>query len=429
MNNRDGMKLFTKYNRINLILTVIIFIAGSISFSLLIRYVINNQIDGDLITEKDEITDYVAQYGQLPEIEETRGEYTTYKLVNSAFPPKVRFYTQKRWNADEHDKEPVRSVEWSMQVGNKYYRIIVSKSMDVTEDLIQSIVIITIVLILLILITGLLINRILFKKLWQPFYHSMQMIKEFKLHDTTQIRLEKSNIEEFDLMNTTLQNALNKAQNDYYVLKEFTENASHELQTPLAIISSKLDVIIQSEDLKESQSKAIAGAYEAIQTLKKLNQSLLLLAKIENRQFTEQTDINLVKLIHEKQGQFAEQLQSKNIEIRTSLSAVILSGNVQLIDILLNNLFSNAIRYNQKGGFIALYSDRLQFKISNSGKSQALDEKYIFKRFYREISNDVHHGLGLSIVKQICDVSGYNCYYQFQSPNIHSFVVDWSKMQ
>ena len=419
------MKLFSRYNRINLLSTVAIFIAGSIVFSLLIRYVVNNQTDKDLLTERNEVTSYVKENRQLPEIEAVRDEYTTYKMVAPSFQQNIKFYTQKRWNPEEHDGEFVRSIEWSMQAGSNNYLITISKSLDVTEDLIESIIIITIALILLILMAGLLINRVVLKKLWQPFYRSVERVQRFKLNDTNPVELEKSSIDEFNLMNTALQNALNKARNDYYALKEFTENASHELQTPLAVISSKLDVIIQSDALTQSQSEAVSSAYEAIRTLKKLNQSLLLLAKIENRQFNEKTSINLSQLLEEKQRQFTEQLQNRTITCRMNFEPITISGNRQLMDILLNNLLSNAIRYNVPGGFISVQSKSNSFEISNSGKPQPLDEQYIFNRFYKGNSNDVHHGLGLSIIKQICDTSGYTCQYRFRHPDIHSFNIVW----
>ncbi len=419
------MKLFSKYNRINLLFTIAIFIIGSIAFSLLIHYVVNNQIDDDLVTEKDEILAYVKQYHNLPAIENIQDQYTTYKLINRSSEGKLRFYTQKRWNIQEHENETVRSIEWNMNVGNKLYLITVSESLDIMEDLIQSIIIITIALILLILVAGLLINRVVLKRLWQPFYRSMQTVQQFELSSATQIDLQKSSIEEFDLMNTTLQSALNKAQHDYQTLKEFTENASHELQTPLAIISSKLDVIIQSEELTEQQSEAISSAYKALKKLKKLNQSLLLLAKIENRQFAGQTDIDLQQLIVEKQKQFSEQWQNKNLDIQNNTMPTVLPGNKELVDILLNNLFANAIRHNITNGFILLKLHSNLFQISNSGAPHSLHEQYIFNRFYKGKSESGQHGLGLSIVKQICDVSRFTCRYQFQQPNIHSFIISW----
>ena len=319
----------------------------------------------------------------------------------------------------------MRSIEWPIRAGQNWYLVTISESLDVLENLIQSIIIITVTLISLILIAGLLINRIVLRQLWQPFYNSMQTLQKFQLHDANQIAFESSNIDEFDLMNTTLQNALNKAQNDYQSLKEFTENASHELQTPLAVIGSKLDVMIQSEDLTESQSEAINSAYEALRSLKRLNQSLLLLTKIENHQFTERTTIDLQRLIIEKQKQFAEQLQSKDISMELNLTTSVITGNAQLVDILLNNLFSNAFRYNTEHGMISCQLQAHQLQISNTSKLPALDEQYIFNRFYKGNSGTVNHGLGLSIVKEICEASGYSCHYKFQDPDLHSFNIAW----
>lgn len=419
------MKLFSKYNRINLLSTVVIFIIGSIAFSLLIHYIIINQIDENLDTERKEIDTHVKQYGNLPGIENVGAQYTSYQVIDSAHKPTLRFYTHRINNKAEHEKLTVRSVEWTVFASEKWYLVTVSESLDVTEDLIQSIIIITIALILLILIAGFLINRIVLQRLWQPFYHTMQRVQEFKLNDGKQLALDNSRIDEFNLMNTTLQQALNKAQHDYLALKEFTENASHELQTPLAIIGSKLDVMMQSEDLTEPQSRAISGTYDAITQLKKLNQSLLLLAKIENGQFAAGENIDLHQAITDKQNQLAEQWQSRHIVMHTSLEKAIIRGNAHLVDILLNNLFSNAVRHNLPGGFIRLHLQPQRLQISNSGQAKPLNEQFIFNRFYKGNSVSVQHGLGLSIVKQICDVSGYTCSYTFELPNVHSFTITW----
>ena len=163
----------------------------------------------------------------------------------------------------------------------------VAKSMEGTENLIQSIILITIGTILLILLASILINRFVLNKLWQPFYKSLDLLKNFKIGNKERVKLPVSNIDEFSLMNGILQDAVNRADQDYLSLKEFTENASHEMQTPVAVIRSKLDLLIQEENLTKGQGENIQSLYEAIDKLSKLNKSLLLLTKIENKQFNE----------------------------------------------------------------------------------------------------------------------------------------------
>jgi signal transduction histidine kinase len=419
------MKLFSKYSRINLLATVIIFILGSAAFLVLLRYVIISQIDEDLRIEKNEIITSIHKFHHLPAIIDVHDQYTTYTVIAQPQQPVNRIETKRSYDIKEREKELVRTIEFDVNANGKWYLVSVSKSLEGTDELIQTIIIITLTLILLILASTFIINRIVLRRLWQPFYNTLQTMQQFKLSNTQPPAFTNSNIDEFELLNTTLNNALQKARQDYQVLKEFTENASHELQTPLAVIRSKLDILIQNEQLAESENVAIQGAYKAVQNLSRLNHSLLLLAKIENRQFSEQTTIDLLVLLQDKINQFKELWQSRNISLNMNSAACTITGNPQLIDILLNNLLSNATLHNVSDGFIELNLQPHQLTISNSGDSCPLDEQQIFNRFYKGNTFTGKHGLGLSIIKQICDVSGFTCDYHFQLPATHSFTLQW----
>lgn len=417
------MKLFAKYNRINLVSTVAIFLFACIAFSFLIRYVVINQIDEDLGIEKNEILTYVNKYGKLPAVVEVHDQYTSFKPVSKLPAQASHIYTTTV--REHHHEELARIIAFSIAVNHQAYLVEVSKSLEDTDNLIQSIILITVGTIVLILAATFFINRFTLHKLWRPFYNTLTAVQQFKLSHTSVIAFLPTTTDEFNLLNTTLLTTINKAQQDYQLLKEFTENASHEMQTPLAVIGSKLDVIIQSEQLTETQSNAVYAAYEAIKNLKKLNQSLLLLAKIENQQFAEKSSINLEAILQLKQQQFCEQWESRQLKINFRLSPAIIYGNKYLVDILVGNLISNATRHNIRNGFIQVKLQNNKLEISNAGASQPLDEHYIFSRFYKGLTGTGQCGLGLSIVKQICDVSGYWCHYLFELPNVHSFVISW----
>ena len=261
----------------------------------------------------------------------------------------------------------MRTIEFNVNANGKWYLVSVSKSLQGTDNLIRTIIFITLTLILLILIATFIINRIVLRRLWQPFYNTLHTMQQFKLSNTQTLSFTNSNIEEFELLNTTLSNAIGKAQQDYQTLKEFTENASHELQTPLAVIRSKLDILIQNERLSEHESSAIQGAYQAVHNLSRLNQSLLLLTKIENRQFEEGISIQLDKVLEDKIAQFSELWQSRNISFKTALCTATVHINPILLDILLNNLLSNATQHNVPNGSIELNLHQHNLQISNTG--------------------------------------------------------------
>jgi signal transduction histidine kinase len=418
------MKLFAKYNRINVLSTVIIFLIGCVAFSALLRYVIISQVDEDLKIEKNEIVTSVNQNGHLPGVIEVHDQYTTYQIIPAQQFTGNKIYTHKAYDPTEHEKELRRTIEFDIVANNIWYRVSVSKSLEGTDELIQTIIIITIAIILLILAVTFIINRIVLRRLWKPFYQTLQTMQQFNLSDTQTLYFGNTNIDEFNHLNSILTGALGKAKHEYQTLKEFTENASHELQTPLAVIQSKLDMLIQNEKLSEAESQNIQGAYTALQGLSKLNQSLLLLTKIENNQFKEKTAINLEEILENKISQFSELWKSRNITIHTNLSGKTVNANFYLIEILLNNLLSNATKHNINSGSISISLEN-NLIVTNTGVSKQLDEKLLFKRFSKQNNATENHGLGLSIIYQICQASGFGCTYNFQSPNLHTFTISW----
>ncbi len=417
------MKLFTRYNRINLLATVIIFLLSGLAFYFLLKYILIDQLDEDLKIEQHEIQTYANKYHQLPEIIPVRDQHISYMAIEKDGGERE---FASMWLKDASEKEPelFRELTFFIDVNKQWYRVTVRKSLEGTDDMIHSIVTITLVTILVILIVSFFINRLVLKRLWQPFYDSLAAMKQFELGKNKRLQFPSTSIEEFSIMNETLGQATAKAHEDYRYLKEFTENASHELQTPLAIIRSKLDVLIQDEYLSEAQSRTVQGAYDAIQKLSRLNQGLLLLAKIENGQYTETAPINVSKKIRGKIEQFTELTASKRLLITTALDeTAVVKANPELFDILVNNLLSNAIKYNSEGGNIDIIVEEGLLEISNTAVAGALDESRLFRRFAKSGSAKEGVGLGLAIIRQAAEVSGFETRYVYEDEQHHFLLI------
>ncbi len=419
------MKLLAKYNRINLICTVVIFLLACIAFSFLLRYVLINQVDEDLKIEQNEIISYTQKYQRLPEIVKVHDQQTEYTSIENPFAlQKPAFTTSKLYNNYEQEDELIRTLTFQIKAGSQWWLISVAKSLEGTDHLIQLIIIITTITLLLMLAATFLINRFVLQKLWRPFYNTLESINNFKLGSSEQLGFTSTDINEFSMLNSALQQSLTKAAQDYILLKEFTENASHELQTPLAVIRSKLDLLIQDEHLTAQQSESLQASYNAVQKLSRMNHSLLLLTKIENRQFTETTELNLKRLIEEKLNLFKELWINKNITVTTALNDAFIMLHVSLADVLLNNLISNAIKHNTDGGKINIDLKQGQLTISNTGNTASLNTALLFTRFYKAGFTSENNGLGLSIVKQICEVSACSIDYGFENA-LHIFKLKW----
>ena len=413
------MKLFTKYTRVNLLATIVIFLLSVVAFYFAIRFIVIDQVDSDLRIEEREIETYVKEHNALPEPIPVKDQKISYS-PSGDHSHKKRFTTI----AIKGERDSFRILQFGITVNEKNYMATVAKSLEGTDDLANSILFISLATILLIMGTSLIINRVLLKRLWKPFYSSLDVLKNFRVDKKQSLNFPSTQIDEFTFMNHTIQKTTNQAQQEYSLLKEFTENASHEMQTPLAIIRSKLDLLIQDENLSEGQSKTMQSAYSAIEKLSRLNQSLLLLAKIENNQFAETTNINLKQKLEEKLDAFHELWQNQGISVSSSLADATVSLNNELTDILLNNLLSNATRHNFSNGCIKIVLKEKTLEISNSSKEKELNSQQMFLRFFSQDKKSRYNGLGLSIIKQICDVSGFSIRYLFTG-NEHRFILSW----
>jgi signal transduction histidine kinase len=268
------------------------------------------------------------------------------------------------------------------------------------------------------------INRKVLAKVWQPFYESLAAIKSFNVNAQSKLQFPDTTVNEFKLMNNHFNMAAENAARDYRNLKEFSDNASHEIQTPLAIIHSKLDLMVQQENLSEKQSELLRSVYASVNKLSKLQHSLLLLTKIDNRQFQKNSAVELGQAIKDKVEQFNEIWQNRNITCMMQVDKSVMHINNELLDILLDNLFGNATRHNIVNGIINIMLKENVLEISNTGIGQPLDEERIFKRFYKGVPNGENNGLGLSIIKEICEVSAITLQYDYKN-QLHYFRLTW----
>jgi signal transduction histidine kinase len=248
-------------------------------------------------------------------------------------------------------------------------------------------------------------------------------IKAFNISDNENFDLKQNKVNEFNELNKAVRVMSTRVKNDFQNLKHFTENASHEMLTPLAVITSKLDTLIQDETIKPELYDQISDIYAATSKLSRLNQSLLLLVKIENNLIDDIEWVDLELQISEKVRLFQDLILTKDILVTEKLESKKVWVSRHLIDILLNNLFSNAIRHNVGHGqlIIHLTTDKLIFQ--NSGLDKSLNEETVFERFQKGHKSE-GTGLGLAIVKNICGVYKWQIYYEY-TISLHTFQIQF----
>jgi len=394
------------------------FVVGSAAFYFLLHYILIHQLDETLQTEQQEITAYSGSHHALPEIIRTKDQYTTYEPAIANTP--ALFHTVKNKNAGE--EEEMREIQFSLDVAGEIYLIRVDKPLEETEDLLQIIIGVTVAMIAMILLIGYFINRVVIRRLWKPFYQAIDQVKTYHVTDQNFLKPEPTDIDEFSLLNQSIHDMVERIQRDYESLKNFTGQAAHEIQTPLAVIRSKLDMLMQQESILEKNATHIADIEKAVQRLSRLHQSLLLLTKVENRQFALNEEVRLENIVVEKYEEFNEMAEAMHLNISLNVRPLTILFHQHLAEIIVGNLFNNAIRYNKPGGSIEIDLTGSTLTISNTSTNQQLDSEKLFKRFFRQHHTDEGNGLGLSIVKQICDMALYSISYEYAYDR-HKFTI------
>jgi signal transduction histidine kinase len=417
------VKLFTKYNRVNTIATIFTFVLGSVAFFIVLNYVLTRQLKETLRSEQFEIIHYVEEHHVLPEIQNTRHQWISIEKTTQIL-AKPKFNTTTVYNEREQENEQVRQLLFSIEAGGQLYLITVNKSEAETEDLLKLIILVTIAMIALILGLNHFINRKLINKLWQPFYTTIDEIKTYHVSNRKPLELSTQPIDELNLLNDSLNKMTQSIYKDYSALKSFTENASHEMQTPLAVIRSKIDTLLQQADLNEQSLEQILSIENAAQRLSKLHQSLLLLTKIENRQFHLNEKVKLNEILLEKIKEREEIISAKQLTTTINCKEVELAFHQHLAEILFNNLLNNCIKHSPQNGniFVELNEDFVCFK--NDAQDGALDAQKIFQRFYKSTPTSDGTGLGLAIVKEICKLANFNINYSCKDQQ-HIFLIQF----
>ena len=267
------------------------------------------------------------------------------------------------------------------------------------------------------------INWYVSRTLWKPFYQTVEVLQSFRASDKQKPALQNSSITEFSELNNSAMGMMQKMQTDFKNQKQFTENASHEMQTPLAVIRNKIELLVQSENLNKTESELILSIDDAASKLSRLNKSLLLLSKIENRQFAEQDNVSLTNIIDESLALFEEHIAEKNITIaKNIIYNKVLRINPDLCMVLVNNLLQNAIRHNIQNGVVEINLDEKKLAVINTGNPLPINADKIFERFQKNPASPESTGLGLAIAKEIAEASDFSLHYKYV-PNKHVFEI------
>lgn len=291
--------------------------------------------------------------------------------------------------------------------------------------LISIIMVVAWIMVFLIILT-IIVSVLVSKKILEPFYHAIEEIKKFRLRDNRSMSLMKTKTEEFKSLNTFLLKMSESSKKDYNILEELSENTSHELQTPLASIKGKIELLMDSE-LSEKQLVTLSSMNDELDRLSSINQSLILLAKLEHFEKNDLQHINFSELLNERLHYFEDLFEIQNLTLTKDIQeGIYFNFDENLATIVINNLINNANRHNIKNGKISVTLTESYLQITNTGNPPIIPTEELFKRFKRGNPNQNSIGIGLALVKKILEIYNADITYHFEN-NQHTLNITFTK--
>ena len=384
----------------------------------------------------DETDDTLENYGEIlmesalhdPSILETEGSLMSFYKFTPISEEEGRHYRQVFYDATvyielEDEDEPVRVMCTAFRMPDgQYYELKLMISILERDDMVEAMLWYLGALFLLFLICTSIGIQLVLKGVFRPLHrlldwlHCIQPGKEVPpLDNPTKIR-------EFRQLSDAALDMGNRSYKAYEEQKQFIENASHELQTPLAIVRGKVELLAESEGMTEQQMEQLDEIYATLGRAVKLNKSLLLLSRIENGQYTEMEDVSVDEILDEILPDLMDIYEHKQVRLirKREEQPFIIRCNHSLAQILVSNLVKNSLLHNREGGELQVLTTPTSLVIKNTG-DVPLDGEKLFRRFYHGMDGKKDStGLGLAIARSIALSSSLKLTYEWQD-GMHTF--------
>jgi signal transduction histidine kinase len=402
------MKLLARTNRYYLALSAVLFVLGTGLLYVGLQRALAHEIDEQLQQQQQYLAERIRITGALPTITMPQELTIDGPIRRADLRDTILF------DPIEREEVPFREVSFSVEVQGRQHWLTLRKSLLETADMLK--VILTVMLAVMTLLFGslLLLNQWLSRWLWAPFQRTLQALRGYQLQQPQSLELPATPIDEFSELNQAVAQLTNRVAADYRALKEFTENAAHETQTPLAIMQAQLEQLVQNPELPKNVVAPVREVYRATLRLSRLHQALTLLSKIENRQFSDRSTLRLDEVIREKLRQLQDFLEAKEIEPHLGhLAPVSVVMHPALAESLVGNLLQNAVKHNHRSGLLEVRLRPTALEVTNSGPPLTTDPMQLLGRFRKQNAASDSPGLGLSIAEQICSYYGFRLSYSY----------------
>jgi signal transduction histidine kinase len=321
---------------------------------------------------------------------------------------------------------PFKRLSFYLKIQGVLYKTSIFKSMIASNQVIEQVALIVTIIVIVFLLAVYFLYRYFLGRIWSDFFETINKIQNFDINSPEKLIFPDSMIIEFNALNDVLKKMINKINNDFKGLKEFSGNLTHEIQTPLAVIKSKADLLLQDQYANKDQLALAQEISKETSRISGLIKTLTLFTKLDHHQFPNKETIELERLIESKLEIFEDFIEGKNISIYKEVKKVPqINMNPELADILLTNLIKNAIKHNISNGNINISIDTNCIEIKNTGNKLKFDPNILFGRFSKASQKGESLGVGLSIAKKICDYYGFKISYNFIG-QIHKITLEFT---
>lgn len=418
------MKLISKYTIAFLCTSCVFFAIFSTLFFRFTESILNNQANDELMKQKAEVLNFVRNIDSL------RLNYMNMdeKLKFDICPTVIRTLIVDTMMKLSHDSMPApyRLLKFTYKKNDKRYRITIAREMSYVHKVQTDLIQFEIIGLLALFVILSLLNMMVSRKLLRPLILFCDDLQHFNLQSEYKFHGMNSTTTEFKILEASFRSLLETVHKDFENLRLFTENASHEMQTPLTVIQNSIELMIQKEGYTDSQIRLIQNIARNANLLNKIHNDLLLISKLEANYYDYDTEINYAQVLKNVLHNYSILSENKNLTIQADIiETCIQRSNLFVASLLFNNLVMNAIKYALPGSEIRIILKADFFSIENL--SDALPQEVadkLFERFFKGNHNSEGTGLGLAMVKQICLNLQYTLHY-FQSDGVHHFQIKW----
>lgn len=420
------MKLFHLVQwRISLALIVVLTVWAGFFYMAVVEEV-NDEVDDTLEDYSEGLIIRALSGEDMPTASNgSNNQYYLYEVSESyaASHPQITYRDEMVFITEKSETEPARVLITIFRTEDERYMELVVYTPTIEKlDLLRAILGWIIFLYVLLLLIILSINIWVFRKNMKPLYVLLKWLDSSQLGKKNEPLENTTKITEFRKLNAATMAFAERGEKLFEQQKTFIGNASHEMQTPLAICRNRLEMLMEDETLTEHQLNELIKTHQTLENLTRMNRSLLLLCKIENGQFADTRSVCLNDILTHYLDDYKEVYAYRNITVTvTTDSSFCVEMNDSLVSVLVTNLLKNSFVHNIDGGFIYIKITANTFEISNTGE-KPLDRERIFERFYQGQKKEGSTGLGLALVDSICKANHLKIDYTYVE-NRHIFTI------